>query len=159
MDYLGTSIVCLPMLIGETEGTVPDRTWVVVLGSITTVFLSTRIVPPVSFQFTIGGSLITHAALHIAPVTIYLWRTARTARKTPPLVTTPSAVVWLNDRMTPWIISGISLFANNLCGEFPLIVSVSVIFLSFPSLVQVATNGLLFGSLSSTFLFELSSAE
>ena len=33
--------------------------------------------------------------------------------------------------MTPWMIAGTSLFANNLCGEFPFVVSVKKI----PSLV------------------------
>ena len=74
--------------------------------------------------------------------------------QSPSTFATPSAVIWLTDGMTPWMIAGISLFVNNLCGEFPLVVSVSVIFLSFPSPVLVATNGSLFGSLLATFLFE-----
>ena len=65
---------------------------------------------------------------------------------------------WLTGGMMNGMIAGISLFVNNLCGEFPLVVSVSVFY--FPSsLVWVATNLLLFGSLSATILFELSSAE
>ena len=81
------------MLIGGTEVPVPVQNWVVVLGGIQTVFLSTGIVPPVSFQFTTGGSMRTFAALHVAPVTIYLWITACTACKALPLVATPSAVI------------------------------------------------------------------
>ena len=129
------------------------------MGGIPTVFLSTGIVPPVSFQFTTGGSLRTPAALQVAPVTISLWRTARTACNTLPLVATPSMVVWLTSGMTPWIIAGIYLFINNLCGEFNLVVSASVIFPLFPSLVWVATNGSLFGSLKEMFLFEWLSVE
>ena len=124
------------MLIGGTEGPVPVQTGVVVLGGILTVFLSTRIVPPISFQFTTEGYLRTPAALHVATVTISLWRsacTACTACKALTLVATPSAAIWLTGGMTPWKIAGIYLFVNNLCVEFPLVVSVSVNF--FPSLV------------------------
>ena len=135
MDCLGPSIFWLPMLIGGTEGQLPVQTWVVVLGGITMVFLSTGIVPPVSFQFTTGGSLRTLAALRIAPVTISLWRTTRTACKSLLLVATPSTVIWLTGGMTPWVIYWISLFVNNFCGELSLVVSLSVIFPFFPSQV------------------------
>ena len=135
MDRLVTSIFCLPMLTEGTEGPVSVQTVVVVLGGISMVFLSTGNFPPASFQFTTGGSLRTTAALHVAPVTIYLWITARNTCKNLPIVATPSAVVWLTGGMTPCIIAGISLFVNNLCGKFPLVVSVSVIFLSFLSLM------------------------
>ena len=147
MDSLGPSIFWLPMTIGEVEGPVPVRNWVVVLGSITTVFLSTGIGPLASSQFFTGGSLRTPAVLHVKPVTIYLQRTIHTTRKAPLLVVNPSVVVWLTGGITPWTITGIYLFINNLCGEFPLVVSVSVIFLLFPSLVRVATNESLFGLL------------
>ena len=128
MDRLGPSIFWIPVLIGGTEGPVPVRTWVVFMGGIPTVFLSTIIVPPVSFQFTTVGYLRTPAALRVAPVRISLWRTERTACKFLTLVATPYAVVWLTGGMMPWMIAGISLFINNLCGEFTLVVSVSVIF-------------------------------
>ena len=135
MERLGPSIFWLPMIIEGTEGPVPVQTWILVLGGITMVFLSTGIVPPVSFQFTTGGSLRKPAALRVAPVTIFLWRTACTACNALPLVATPSTVVSLTGRMTPCMITRISLFVNNLCGDFPLVVSVSVIFTFFPSLV------------------------
>ena len=159
MDRLGPSIFWLHMLIGGTEGPVPVRTWVLVLGGIPTVFLSTWIVPPVSFQFNTGGSLRIPAALHVAPMMTSLCRTAHTACKSLPLFSTPSAVVWLTGGMKPWMIACISLFVNYLCGEFPLVFSVSVLFILFPSLVWVATNGSLFVSILATFLFEWSSAE
>ena len=54
MDRLVPLILWLHMLIWGIEGPVPAQTWLVVLGGITTVFLSTVIVPPVSFQFTMG---------------------------------------------------------------------------------------------------------
>ena len=104
------------MIIGGTEGPVPVQTGVVALGGITAVFLSCGIGPLVFFQFITGGSLITPAALHVAPVTISLWRTARTACKSLPLVATPPAVVWLTDGMTPWMIAGIYMFVNNFRG-------------------------------------------
>ena len=116
MYCLGPSIFCLPVLIGGTEGTVPVQTGVVVLGGIPKVSLSCGIGPLVSFQFTTRGSLITPAALRVAPMTISLWRTARTAWKSLPLVATPSAVVWLTGGMTTGMIAEISWFVNNLCG-------------------------------------------
>ena len=125
-----------------------------VLGGIPTVFLSRGIFPLAYFQFTTRGSLRTPAALRVATVTISLCRTAHTACKVHSFVATPSVVAWLTGGMTPWMVAGIYLFVNNVCGEFPLVVSVSVIFLSFRSLVWVATNGSLFGSLLAKFLFE-----
>ena len=147
MDRLGPSIFWLHMLIGEAEGPVLVRTWVVVLGGIPKVFSSTGISPLMSFQFITGGSIRTTAVLRVAPGTISLWRTGRTACKAPLLVATPYVVVWLNGGMMPWMIAEISLFVNNLCGEFSLVVSLSVMFLSFPSLVWLSTNESLFGSL------------
>ena len=135
MGCLGPSIFWRPMLIGGTDGSVPVQTGVVVMGVITAVFLSRRIGSLVSFPFTTGGSFRTTAVLRIAPVTISLWRTALTACKALPLVATPSVVVWLTSGMTNGMIAGIYWFVNNLCGNFPLVVSVSVIFLFFLSLV------------------------
>ena len=129
MDRLRPSIFWRPMLTGGTDGPVTFQTWVLVWGGIPTVFLSTGIVPPLSFQFTTGGYIKTPAALCVAYVTISLWRTALTACKSFPLVATPSAVVWLTGGMTPRMISGISMFVNNLCGNFSSVVSVSLIFL------------------------------
>ena len=97
---------------------------------ILTVFLSTGIVPSVSFQFTILGSLRTPTELCVSPVKVSLWRTTRTSWKALPLVATTPAIVCLTDETTPWIIARIYLFVNNLCGEIPLVVSVSVFFLS-----------------------------
>ena len=77
-----------------------------------------------------------------------------TACKVPPLAATPSVVVWLIDGMTTGMIYGMSRLINNLCGEFLLLVSVSVTFLFFPSLMWVATNGSLFGLLLASFLSE-----
>ena len=131
MERVGPSIFWLPMLIGDTEVPVPIRTWVVILGGILTVFLSIVIFPAVYFQYTTVGSLGTAAALHVAPVTISLSRTSHTTCKAHPLVATPAMVVWSTSRMTPCMITGISLFVNNLCGLFPLVVSLSVIFFCF----------------------------
>ena len=135
IDRLGPSIFWLPMLIGDTEVPVPVQTGVVVLGDIPNVFLSRGIDLLASLQFITGVSLRTPAVLRVATIIISLWRTARNACKSLPLVATPSVFVWLTDRMTAGMISGISRFVNNLCGKFPLVLSVSVIFLFFPSLV------------------------
>ena len=107
MDSLGTSILWIAMLSRGAEGTVPVRTWVVLLEGILTVFISTGIAPLASFQFTTGESLRKTTAMRVAPATISLWRTARTAWKFHPLVATPSAVVCLTGGMTPWMIAGI----------------------------------------------------
>ena len=121
MDRLGPSIFWLPMLIGGTKGPVPFQTWVVVRGDIPTVFLSTLIVLIMYFKFITGGYLRTPAVLDVAPITISLWITASTPCKALLLVATPSEVIWLTRGMTPCMIAGISLFVNNVCGEFPLV--------------------------------------
>ena len=53
------------------------------------------------------------AVLHVAPVKIFLWRTACTAWKTLPFVATPYAFVWLTDRMKPWMISRSIICVDN----------------------------------------------
>ena len=131
MGLLGTSIFCLPIIFGGTEGPVPVQTGVVVLGGIPAVLLSLGIDPLVSFQFTTGGYLRTLAALRVAPETISLWRTVRIACKYLPLVATPSGFIWITKGMSTGMIAGIYRFVNNLCEEFTLVVSASVIFFSF----------------------------
>ena len=123
------------MLFWVAEDPVPIETGLVALGGIPKVFLFRRIGPLVSFQFTTKVFLITHAALCAAPMTISLWRITRTACEVVLLVTNPSAVVWLTGGMMTGMIDGIFQLVNNLCEEFPLLVSVAVIILSFPSLV------------------------
>ena len=135
MAPLGSPIFWLPMLISGAEGPVPVRTGVVDLGEILMVFLSCGISPPASFQFTTRLSLRTLVELRLVHVTIYLWRTERTACKALPLGATPYMVILLTGGMMTGIIAGIYRFVNNLCGEFPLIVSVSVISSLFWSLV------------------------
>ena len=131
IDRLGPSISWLLMIIGGIEGPLPIQTEVVALGGIPTVFLSTIIVPPMRFQFTIWGSLKTCAVLCTKPVMISLWRSAHTACKVLPLVATPSTVIWLIGRMTAKMIAGIFQLLNNLSGYFPLVLSVAVTFLPF----------------------------
>ena len=135
MDRLGPSIYWLLMLIGGTEGPVLIRTELVALVGILTVFLYRGVFPPMSFQFSTVGSLSTSSALRAAPVTIYLWRTVRSACKSLPISATPSTVVWLTDRMTDGVISWMIRLINSLCGNFPLVVSVSATFIFFPSLL------------------------
>ena len=142
MVRLGPSIFWLPMLIGWTEGPVPVKTGVVVLGGITEVFLSRGIFPLASYQFTTGGYFRTPTSLRVAPVTIYLWRTARTPCKSLSLVATPPTLVWLNGKMTTRMIAGISRFVNNLCGELPL-GSVSISDFSFLSVTSVSSYQLI----------------
>ena len=135
MEPLGLPISWLPILVGETKGPTPIRTGLVNLGGVLTVFPSRGIVLSVSLQFTTGGSLKTPAALRTASVTISFKRIVHTAWIVPPLIATPSVVFWLINRMMTGMISGMSRLINNLCGEFPLVVSVSVTFIFYPSLV------------------------
>ena len=146
LDLLGLPISWILMRIGGAKVPVPVRTWVVTLEDTLTVFISIWIGLLVTFQFTTGGSLKTCAALDSAPMTISSKRTVRTPCKAPPHSETPSAVSWWTVGMTPWIIAGTSLFANNLCGEFPLVVLVA----EFLSLVWVVTNESLSGSLTAS---------
>ena len=91
-------------------------------GGIPTVFLSTGIGLLAFFQFITGGYLRSSTVLSVVSMTISLCITVCTACKVPLLVATLSTVVWLTEGMTPWMISGISLFVKNLCREFPLVV-------------------------------------
>ena len=109
MGRLGPLIFCLPILIGGAEGPLLVQTWVVVLGRIPMVFLSCAIGPLTSFQFTTIVYLRTPTTLRVAPVTISLWRTWRTACKSFPLVATPSTVIWLTGGMTTGMIAEIFL--------------------------------------------------
>ena len=140
---LGLTISCLLIRIGGAEIPVPVRTLVVALGDTPTVFIPIGIDLLATFQFTTRGSSKTRAVLDATTVTISSNITERTACKAPPHVKTPSVFAWWTGGTTPWMIDGISLFTNNLCGEFLLVVSVK----EFPSLVQVANNESLFGLL------------
>ena len=122
MEHLGLSISWILILVGEAEGPAPIITGVVNIGRVLTVFISCGFIPSVSFQFTTGGTFKTRPAMHAASVTIYFEIIVQTACKVPPLVSTPSVVVWLIGRMTTEMISGMSWLTNNSCGEFPLIV-------------------------------------
>ena len=135
MDSLGPSIFWLCMLIGGGRGSSTSQNLSIGSGGYSDNFLSTGIGLLAYLQFFTRGSLRTPAVLRVASVTISLWRTVCTACKAPILAVTPSMVLYLTGGMTPWMIDRISLFVNNLCGEFLLLVSLSVIFLSFPSLV------------------------
>ena len=108
-----------------------DPNWDNCSGGIPKVFFPCGIFPCTSFQFSIGGSLKKCAVLHVLSMTNYFERIICTAYKVPPLAATPSTVVWLTNGMTTWRTSGMSRLINNLCGKFPLVVSVSVTFSSF----------------------------
>ena len=143
IDPLGLPIFWILMRIGGAEVSVPIITWVVLLGNTQTVFISIGISQFAYFQFTTGRSLKTCAALGIVLVTISSKWTVCNTCKSPPLVETSSPVAWWTGGMISWTIAGISLFTNNLCWEFPLVVSV----VEFLLLVWVAINGSLFGLL------------
>ena len=123
-----TSNLLDPFPSWDTEGPAPIRTGIVNTGGVPTLFLSRGIVPSMSFQFTTIGSLKTRAALRAVSVTISFKRIVCWACKVPSLSATPSTVGGLISGMTTGMISGMSQLINNLCGEFLLVVSVSVNF-------------------------------
>ena len=95
------------------------------------VFLTRGMVQSLPVRLTSPGVWKTRVLLRVASVMITfklgVWRTC----VVPLQATTPSGIRWsigvVMIRMV-WLI-------NNFCGEFPLVVSVSVTFLFFPSLV------------------------
>ena len=144
MGPLGILISFLLFLVGETEVPPLIRTGGVNLEGLMEVFLSRGIFLSVSFRFTTTWFWKARALLHAASVTIsfntIVWR----AWKVLLLSADPSAIGGSIYEMLNEMVRLI----NKFCGEFPLVVSVSVIFLFFLSLVWVATNWSLFGLLS-----------
>ena len=133
MDPLGLPIFWLSILVGETKGPEPIQTGVVNLGDILKVFPSRGFVLSVSFQFTTVGSLKIHAPLRVASVTISLELIVWRACKFPLISATPPEIRGAGGMKTG-MISGTIRLINNFCGEFPLVVSLSLTFLFFPSL-------------------------
>ena len=88
--------------------------------------------------------------LRAESVTIYFERTVWRASKVSPTPATSSLIVLSIGRIAPGIIFGMSRLRINFCGVLPFVVSVLVIFLSFMSLVWVATNESLSGSLTAS---------
>ena len=76
-----------------------------------------------------------HAALHTASVTISFEIIICTSCKVPPLAAISSAVVWLISSMTTEMIYVMIRLINYFSGKFSLVVSVSVNFILFLSLV------------------------
>ena len=143
MDPLGQIISWLPFLIGELVVLPPIQTGEANLVDPMTVLPSHGVVLSVPCRITSAGFRKTRAALRAVSVTIYSKRIVRSACKVPPLPEEYSVIVW----SIGGIATGISRLINNLCGEFPLVVSGPVTFLFFPSLVWVANFGSLLGSI------------
>ena len=139
--------------IGSTEVPVPVKNWVLALGDTPGVFISIVIGLLATLQFTTKGSLKTRSALGAAPVKIPFDRTICTPRKAPPHIETPYTVDWWTGGMTSWMIAGIFLFVNNLCGEFTLVVYVAIF-----GLLLVSLFGLLTASNSSSELLTASTS-
>ena len=147
MDSLRLPIYWLSILVGETEGLEPIWTGLVNLGVITILFPYGGLFSSVFIQFTAVEYLKTCAALRAASVPISFERIVRRACKVPVLAATPSAIRGAGG-MTNGMISGMSRSINNCFGESLLVVSVSVSKIFLPSLIWVATNWSLLGSLS-----------
>ena len=100
-----------------------------------TVFPSRGVVPSLPVLFTSLGVQKICAPLRATSVTISSEITVWRASKESLIPATSSMIVWSIGRIAPGTIFGMSRWRINLCEELPLVVSVSVIFLSFPSLV------------------------
>ena len=135
MDPLGLIIYWLPVMLGEPVILTPIRNREANLVDPMAVLPSRGVVLSVSCRLTSEGFRKTRAALRVASVTIsfetIVWHTCKGS----PLPAASSAIVWSIGGITTGIISGMSRLINNLHGEFPLVVSVSVTFLFFPSLM------------------------
>ena len=131
MGPLGLLIYWLTVLVVDMEGPPPTRTGEGNLGGILGFFPSRGIVPFVSFRFTIVGSWKTCAPLCAASMTTSFKAIVWRACKVPLLVATPYA----NGGSIGGMIPGMVRLINNYCGGFPLVVSVSMTFPFFPSLV------------------------
>ena len=147
MDPLGLMISWLLVLIGEPVVLPPIRTGEANLVDPMSVLPSRGVVPSVPCRLASAGVCKSCAALHNASVTISFKRIVWHACKFSSLPAASSVIVWSIGGIAAGMISGMSLLINNLCGEFLLVVSVSVTFLFFPSLVWLSTFGSLFGSL------------
>ena len=126
---LGESVVLWKLLTGEVNLLVT-----------TEAFPSRVVVPSMPVLFT---SLLVRkicAPLRTVSVTVSFERTVWRASKVSLIIATSSVIVWSIGRIAPRMIFGMIQLRINLCGVLPLIVSLSVIFLSFPSLVWFSTN-------------------
>ena len=151
MDTLRLIISWLPVLLGEPVVLPPIRTGESNLVDPMTVLPSRGVVPPMTFRITYVGVWETHEALRAASVTISFKTIVWLACKVSPLPAASSSIVW----SVGGIATGMNRLINNLRREFLLVVSISVTFLFFLSLVWLSTFGSLFGSLSTSYSYEL----
>ena len=135
MDPLGLIIYCFPVLLGEPVVLTPTRTGEVNLVDPMSVLPSQGVVTSVPFRIMSAGVQKTCAALRAMSVTISFEIIVQRACKLFPLPAASFAIVWLIRGITTGMIYGMSQLINNLYGEFLLVVSVSVTFMFFPSLV------------------------
>ena len=131
MGPLGLLISWLLVLVAETVVPPTIITGEVNLGGVLEVFLSCGIVPFVSFRFTAAGSWKTCAPMCAASVTITFEEIVWHACAVPLPATPPSEIGGIIGGMMTRMVR----FINNFCGGFLLVVSVSVTFLLFTSLV------------------------
>ena len=100
-------------------------------------------------------SLKTYPLLHATSLTISFELIVRQALQSHSTCRNPIISQRIIRRMMTGMIYGMSQLINNLCGECPLVVSISVTFPLFPSLVWAAKNSSLFGYLSASPSSEL----
>ena len=135
MDPLGLIISWFPFLLGESVVLPPLRTREFNLVD-PMVFLPSRVVvPSVPCRITFAGVQKTHAALREVSVTTSFEGAVRSACKVSTFPAASSATVWSIGGIVTFMISGMSRLINNFCGEFLLVVSGSVTFLLFLSLM------------------------
>ena len=148
MDPLGLIIYWLPVLIWELVVLPSIKTGEANLVDPMSVLPSCEVVLYVRFRLRSAGVWKTRTSMCAVSVMISFERIVSQACKISPLLAASSTIVWPIEGIATGIIYGMSRLINNLCGEFLLVVSVSVTFLIFTSLVWVATFGSLFGSIS-----------
>ena len=127
----GPTISWLPILVGETEIPPQIRTGEFCLGEIMEVFPSLGVVTSITVRIKSLGVREMHAPLRATSVTITfevgVWPTC--------VVPLPTATPSETSGLIGGMMTGMVRLINNFCADFLLVVSVSVTFLFFPSLV------------------------
>ena len=126
MDPLGLIISWLPVLVGEPVLLLTIQTEEVNLMELLGVFPSHGVDLSVTCWLTSAGVRKSCAALYVVSVTISIRRIVRRTYKVSPLPVASSTIVCSIIGMTTGMISGMIWLIDNWCGEFLLVVSISV---------------------------------
>ena len=139
MDPLGLIISLIPVLLGELFVLPLIQTGEANLVDHMAVLPSRGVVPSVTFQLTSAVVQRTRAALRVALRAAFMEISfeiiLRCTCKASILSAASSTIVLSIVRIATGMISGMRQLINSLCVEFLLVVSASLNFLFFPSLV------------------------